>query len=294
MRPIAKLPCNGVWSGSRLVKADGLRHIPGMMFRFVLVAWLALLSSVSAASLKLDSLTVGPTTYSNVTVLGANVTDLYFTHALGIANVKLKNLSPELQKQFNYDAKAAAEAEKQQSESDLRYQKSEATSFFSHGQKPETAAKETASSENSLVDPISERSLLGRPAPALDADKWLGEKPALEGKFVLIDFWAPWSIPCRKSIPELNALQKKFKDKLLVVGWTSEAVMDDVDQFKMEFPSAVDSKSKLIALADVTSIPCVLLIDNKGIIRYQGHPGGITEKRLETLMEKGDEPAKTP
>lgn len=268
-----------------------------MMFRFVSVAWLALSLSVSAASLKLDTLMVGstnfaPTIYSNVTVLGANITDLYFTHALGIANVKLKYLSPELQKQFNYDPKAAAEAEKQQNESDLRYQKSEATSFFSHGQKAEAGGKAPSSAENSLVDPISERSLLGRPAPVLDADKWLGEKPAMEGKFVLVDFWAPWSIPCRKCIPELNSLQKKFKDKLLVVGWTSEAEMADLNELKMEFPSALDTKSKLTALADVTSIPCVLLIDNKGIIRYQGHPGGITDKRLEALMETGDEPPK--
>jgi thioredoxin-like negative regulator of GroEL len=108
----------------------------------------------------------------------------------------------------------------------------------------------------------------------------------------LIDFWAPWSVPCRKCIPDLNALQKKFKDKLVVVGWTSEGEATNVTDLKMEFPSAVDSKSKLSASAGVTSLPCVLLVDSKGIVRYQGHPGAITEKRLEALMTKAREPAK--
>jgi len=262
------------------------------MLRFVLVASLAALSSAAAASLKMDSLSVGPTTYSNVTVLGANITDLYFTHAQGIANVKLKYLNPELQKQFHYDPKAVAEAEKQQNESDVRYQTTQATTFFSHGQKGTEAGETPPSSEESIADPISERSLLGHPAPTLDADKWLGDKPALEGKFVLIDFWAPWSIPCRKSVPELNSLQKKFKDKLVVVGWTSGGELTDLNELKMEFSSAVDTKSKLSAVAGVTSIPCVLLVDNRGIVRYLGHPGGITEKRLEALMAKSYEPAK--
>ena len=260
-----------------------------MMLRFVFVCCFSFFSSLYAASFKLDSLTVGPTIYSNVTILGANVTDLYFTHARGIANVKLKYLSPELKKQFNYDPKAAAEAEKKQNESDLRYQTDEATTFFLHGEKPTNSiAKALPSSENSLADPISERSLLGRQAPTLDPDRWLGDKPALEGKFVLIDFWAPWSIPCRKCIPDLNVIHKTFKDRLVVVGWTSEGTITNVNDFKMEFPSAVDSKAKLSASAGVTSVPCVLLVDAKGIVRYQGHPGAITEKKLNALINETD------
>jgi hypothetical protein len=47
------------------------------------------------------------------------------------------------------------------------------------------AAKQKASlgSETGLADPISDRSLLGKPAPALQVDKWLGEKPSLGRDF---------------------------------------------------------------------------------------------------------------
>src|SRR5579862_4543865 len=94
-----------------------------MIVRFVLVWSVLVVFCSPAATLTLNSLTIGPTTYSNVTVLGANTTDLYFKHEHGIANVKLKYLSPALQKRFGYDPKAAAEEEKRQSEMDVLYQK---------------------------------------------------------------------------------------------------------------------------------------------------------------------------
>ena len=33
---------------------------------------------------------------------------------------------------------------------------------------------------------------------------------AWQGKYVLINFWATWCAPCRKEMPQLNALQKEF------------------------------------------------------------------------------------
>jgi len=257
-----------------------------MILRFVLVvsgAWLAL--SSSAATISLEFLKVGMVTYTNVAVLGANSTDLYFTHAQGIANVKLKYLSPELQKRFNFDPKAAAEAEKKQSEADLLYQTTEVKSFYDRSRAAaEAAEKVPVTSEDSLADPIANNSLLGKTAPALELDKWTPDKPSLEGKFTLVFFWAPWSIPCKKSLPDLNTLQKKFPSKLVVVGVTSET--DIPADLKIEFVSGVDTKSKLSSALGITSIPNVLLLDTKGVIRYLGHPGAVTEKKLEALLDK--------
>src|SRR5207249_1745256 len=93
-----------------------------MLLRFLIWSTLALcLGAVQAGPLKLDLLRVGSKTYSNVTVVGANATDLYFTHDRGIANVKLKYVDAKIQKKFNYDPKAAEEAERQQSEDDAQY-----------------------------------------------------------------------------------------------------------------------------------------------------------------------------
>src|SRR5438034_8050349 len=107
---------------SNLVKGAGVRHIHVMMLRgFVLAGLLLGALSLPAAPLRLDRLKVGTRIYSGVSVVGANVTDLYFTHSEGIANVKLRLLEPSLQKRFNYDPKAAETAEKVQEEDDTKY-----------------------------------------------------------------------------------------------------------------------------------------------------------------------------
>jgi thiol-disulfide isomerase/thioredoxin len=129
---------------------------------------------------------------------------------------------------------------------------------------------------------------LGKPAPAIEPDKWLSEKPDLEGKYVLFSFWAPWSLPCRQWIPELNALQKKYSDKLTIVAISAESETDisAMAEPHIEFASALDPKAKLSATAGVTSIPCVLLRDPKGVVLYQGHPGALSDKKLQTILSK--------
>ena len=248
-----------------------------------------LAEAAPAAPLRLDFLKVGSRVYSNVTVVGANTTDLYFTHNQGIANVKLKNVDESLRTRFHFDAKAAAEAERQQDAQDAAYQSSLVSIMAAQAQKAALSAKKAAStSEDSLVDPISDKSLVGKPVPALDAEKWLGDKPALKGRFALIAFWAPWSIPSRRAIPQFNALQKKFGERLIVVGLTSDS-QEEVEQMaepKLEFASGIDTKSRLIGAAGVSSIPCVLLVDDKGVVRYQGHPSALDEKKLESLLPK--------
>ena len=243
--------------------------------------------SATAAPLKLDSLKVGTKVYRNVTVVGANTTDLYFTHSEGIANVKLKYVDESLRERFHYDPKAAAEAERQQTEDDSAYMAGLAAKVVAQAQKAALAAKKAAStSEDSLADPISDQSLLGKAAPELEVEKWLGPKPAVKGKFALIAFWAPWSIPCRKAIPQFNALQKRFPEKLVVVGLTSDSQeeVEGMAEPKLDFASGIDPKARLISTAGVSSIPSVLLVDAKGIVLYQGHPSALDEKKLESLL----------
>jgi cytochrome c biogenesis protein CcmG, thiol:disulfide interchange protein DsbE len=257
----------------------------------VLAGWLLLEFSSQAASIKFDSLTIGSATYSNVTVLGANATDLFFTHDRGIANVKMKNLDAALQKQFQYDPEAADRAEKKQNAENSLYQSYVASNIVVQAEKDKAARAAQAAADASpdnLVDPISSQSLLGKSAPAMEADKWVGEKPALEGKFVLVSFWAPWSNPCRKWIPELNDLQKKFAEKLVVVGVTSasEAEITQMDGAKIEFACAIDSGAKFSSAVGVTSVPCVMLVDSNHKVRYQGHPGALSGGVLQGILEK--------
>jgi thiol-disulfide isomerase/thioredoxin len=260
-----------------------------MTKRFFVLFSLLLVFSVPGEPLMLPTLKVGSITYTNVTVLGANATDLYFNHSLGFANVKLKYVGADLQRRFDYDPKAAEEAERRQNENDILYQSS--LTKAATAQPARSAPGKTKAwlgSDTGLADPISERSLLGKAGPNLEVDKWLGDKPVLEGKFVLISFWAPWSVPCRQWIPELNALQKKYADKLVVVAVSaeSESEIADMPEPRIECASAIDAKAKLIAAAGVTSIPNVLLRDPKGVVLYQGHPAALDDKRLQAILAK--------
>ena len=284
----ARLPA---WQArSMLVKSAVIMHTHPVISRLVILNSLVLCAfSVSSAPLKYDWIKVGSKVYSNVTIVGANATDLYFTHSKGISNVKLKYLDESVRSRFNYDPQAAAEAEKEQTDHDTAYQDQLVAKINEKAEKAAVLAKKAAStSENSIADPISESSLLGKPAPPMEVEQWLGDKPDLKGKFALVFFWGPWSVPCRKVIPQFNALQKKFADRLVIIGLSSDT-KEEINQMSVpapQFACALDSKARMSIAASVTSIPYVLFLDPNGIVRYQGHPGALDEKSLESLMPK--------
>jgi len=118
------------------------------------------------------------------------------------------------------------------------------------------------------------KSFLNQKAPELVVEKWLTKERDRKGKFVLIDFWATWCGPCRKAIPELNALHKKFGDKLVVIGVTDEPE-DRVKSMatpKIEYASAIDTQGRTKKAVEVKGIPHVLLMDPQGVVRWEGFP----------------------
>ncbi|MEY5026019.1 MAG: hypothetical protein RLZZ244_1547 [Verrucomicrobiota bacterium] len=136
------------------------------------------------------------------------------------------------------------------------------------------------------------KSVLGEKAPELVVQRWVSKVPDCKGKFVLIDFWATWCGPCRKAIPELNALHQKFGDKLVVIGLSNEGT-ETVQSFadpKIEYFSAIDSQAVTKKALEVRGIPHVILIDPDGIVRWEGFPlldgHRLTEKVVADLLEK--------
>ena len=105
---------------------------------------------------------------------------------------------------------------------------------------------------------------------------------------MLVVFWAPWSIPCRKYLPTLAGLQKKFPDKLAVVGVTSESEAEtaDMNEPKPGFASLLDSEAKLGVSVGVTSVPYVMLVDPNGVVRYQGHRPPSPKSRWRACSQK--------
>ncbi len=279
----------------KLVAGEPLiRRARNGFIRLAAAALIASLTMATAEEMKLNSLKVGSRTYRKVTILGVSDSDLYFRHSSGISNVKLRSLSPELQKQFDYDPKAAEEAERRQLAEDSAYLETVAVDIGTRAQKAaataaaeaELAAKKAASTEASLADPITGQSLVNQSAPKLEFGSWLGEKPETEGRALLIFFWATWSTPCRKAIAEMNGLYKKFRDQVVVIGWSSEeeSAVSQFNEVRIEFPLAVDPKGTLATAAGVNSVPQAMLIDAQGMVRYVGHPAALNAAALKKLL----------
>ena len=239
----------------------------------------------ACADLALSMLRVGDEVYTNVTVLSTSATDIYFMHARGMGNAKLKDLTPDLQKQFGYDPIKAGETAKKQAEAGAAYRKEILTA-------KRAPSAETADKAAGLADiPVPEihaRSFQNGPGPRLVVEKWLTTEPDYTEKFLLIDFWATWAAPCRLSIPKLNALHVKFKDRLVIVGLSDETESEvrEMKSPKIDYFVAIDTSGTMKRAVELRGIPHAMLLDPKGIVRFEGHPGNLTDDKVAGLLAK--------
>jgi cytochrome c biogenesis protein CcmG/thiol:disulfide interchange protein DsbE len=136
-------------------------------------------------------------------------------------------------------------------------------------------AAEKAEYPKSVEKKLYADDVRGKKSPEFSVATWLTAEPDRKGKVVLIDFWATWCPPCRKSIPELNDLQEQFKDDLVVIGISDEAeatVKQFMTSTKMNYTVALDPEKKMNRAVHVEGIPHVLIISTDGIVRWQGFP----------------------
>jgi thiol-disulfide isomerase/thioredoxin len=94
---------------------------------------------------------------------------------------------------------------------------------------------------------------------------------AFRGKVVLLDFWATWCVPCRVVMPKLGELQTRYGAQgLAVLGLSTEEAQDVAlftRQAGVPYGIAVDRHAETTRLYGVISLPTLVVIDKRGIVR---------------------------
>ena len=118
------------------------------------------------------------------------------------------------------------------------------------------------------------KSFLNKKAPTLVVDKWITDRPDTKGKFVIIDFWATWCSPCKRAIPELNKFAKLFKEDLIVIGISDQSPekIKAMNNPVITYYLASDPQRRMMRDLQIRGIPHVIVIDPKGIVRWEGLP----------------------
>jgi thiol-disulfide isomerase/thioredoxin len=127
-----------------------------------------------------------------------------------------------------------------------------------------------------------------KPAPAFTVKDLNGRDIApasLRGKVVIVNFWATWCGPCRAEIPDLVALQEKYKDTLQVIGISEdEAGVDVVRRFaaehKINYPVAMMTPEIEKMYPGITALPTSFILDRESRV-VQKHVGMLTARTTE-------------
>jgi peroxiredoxin len=113
----------------------------------------------------------------------------------------------------------------------------------------------------------------------------------LRGKVVVVNFWATWCPPCRKEMPDLEALYQQFKDQGLVILAISDEDAGKVKPFiaerKVTYPILPDPGRKVNELFQVEGIPKTFVYDRGGKLVAQSIDMRTRRQFLEMLAQAG-------
>jgi cytochrome c biogenesis protein CcmG/thiol:disulfide interchange protein DsbE len=113
---------------------------------------------------------------------------------------------------------------------------------------------------------------LGEVAPARTMPNLEGSLDDYRGKWVLVNFWASWCLPCRDEAPELEQFQRMHRGQdFTVVGIDTQDLSGDgrefVDKYGLSYPQLHDGNGAAAKDFGTTGVPENFLIDPRGKVR---------------------------
>lgn len=134
----------------------------------------------------------------------------------------------------------------------------------------------------------SELAVVGIDAGQLEVDKWyVGNSSFTEGEATLVVFWETWCPHCQREVPNMNAMNDKFKSKGLNVialtkvtrSSTDEKVDEFIKEHKLNFPVGKEKGGSMSAKFGVQGIPAAAVIKD-GKVVWRGHPARLTDDMI--------------
>jgi thiol-disulfide isomerase/thioredoxin len=125
---------------------------------------------------------------------------------------------------------------------------------------------------------------VGDEAPSINVETWVkGTFDPSSAEVYVIEFWATWCGPCKKSIPHLTALQEEYADDgLVIVGISTDKETGLVEGFvkrqgmKMNYVVGIDNRNRTerswMKAAGLSGIPAAFIVDKNNIIQFIGNP----------------------
>lgn len=133
----------------------------------------------------------------------------------------------------------------------------------------------------------------GQPAPnfqleTLDGDSL--ELSDLQGKTVLINFWATWCKPCRTEMPDIQKIYEQYRDEgfevvAVNIAENPVSVKGFARQLELDFPIVLDRDRKVTKQYNIGPLPASLFIAKDGkVVRKQ--TGQMSEKQIEGYVRE--------
>jgi thiol-disulfide isomerase/thioredoxin len=119
--------------------------------------------------------------------------------------------------------------------------------------------------------------LLAAAAVPAAADRGPLDLEAHRGKVVVVDFWASWCVPCRRSFPWMNAMHEKYAgDGLVIIGVNLDSDAGEAATFLRDYPAGFDivydPNGEIAEAFGVVAMPSSYIIDREGnqVTRHLG------------------------
>jgi cytochrome c-type biogenesis protein len=138
---------------------------------------------------------------------------------------------------------------------------------------------------------------VGEPAPAYGAVSMRGDSldlTSMKGEVVLLNVWATWCIPCRREVPELQALHQDLEARGLRVwgvsidgGEADADVSGFMEDFRMTYTVLRDPGERVLSVFRIQGVPASYLIDREGVVRWRTiGPFKAADPELQAALQK--------